>query len=107
MQGMGRTPARPPRLDASGVDGLRQLWTGAGLEAIETVEIEVERTFADFEDFWTAQMKAPSLGPAVAAMAREDVETLRTRVRARLPSDGGGRITYGARANAIKGVVRS
>jgi ubiquinone/menaquinone biosynthesis C-methylase UbiE len=107
MKGMGRTPQRPPSVEASRVEALRQLWTGAGLQSVETAEIKVERTFADFEDFWTAQMKAPSLGPAVAAMAREDVETLRTRVRARLPSDGDGRITYGARANAIKGAVRS
>jgi ubiquinone/menaquinone biosynthesis C-methylase UbiE len=107
MKGMGRTPQRPPSVEASRVEALRQLWTGAGLQSVETAEIKVERTFADFEDFWTAQMKAPALGPAVAAMAREDVETLRTRVRAHLPSDGEGRITYGARANAIKGVVRS
>lgn len=107
LQGMGLTPARPPRLDASSTVGLRELWTGAGLVSVERTEIAVERTFADFEDFWAAQMKAPALGPAVAAMAQEDVETLRTRLRARLPADTEGRITYGARANAIKGLVPS
>jgi hypothetical protein len=32
-----------------------------------------------------------------------DVETLKDRVRARLPADAEGRITYGASAHAIKG----
>lgn len=105
MQAMGRTPQRPPRLEASDVEELRRLWTGAGLQAVSTTEISVERTFADFEAFWTAQMKAPSLGATINAMPREDIETLRTRLRARLPADRDGRITYGARANAIKGVV--
>jgi len=36
-------------------------------------------------------------------MASGDVETLKSRVRARLPADTEGRITYGARAHAIKG----
>jgi hypothetical protein len=38
-------------------------------------------------------------------MASDDVVRLKERLRARLPADAGGRITYGARANAIKGRV--
>jgi ubiquinone/menaquinone biosynthesis C-methylase UbiE len=103
MRAMGLTPPRPPQMDASRMEALRDLWTGAGLEAVETREITVHRTFAHFDDFWTAKMKAPTLGPTVAAMASGDVETLKSRVRARLPADADGRITYGARAHAIKG----
>jgi hypothetical protein len=66
-------------------------------------EITVHRTFADFDDFWTTCLKAPSLGPIIAETASADVEALKDRVRARLPADSDGRITYGARANAIKG----
>jgi hypothetical protein len=36
-------------------------------------------------------------------MSPEDAELLKSRVRARLPADAAGRITYGARANAVKG----
>ena len=72
---------------------------------METREIAVRRTFADFDDFWMTKVKAPTLGPTVAAMASGDVETLKGRVRARLPADSEGRITYGARAHAIKGLV--
>ena len=103
MRAMGNALPRPPQIDAARLEAMRDLWTGAGLEAVETREITVQRTFADFDDFWTTKMKAPTLGPAVAAMAPGDVETLKDRVRGRLPADTEGRITYDARAHAIKG----
>jgi hypothetical protein len=52
-------------------------------------------------------MLAPSTGPTVASMPSDDVELLKKRVRARLPADATGRITYGAWANAVKGSVPS
>ena len=103
MRAMGLTPPRPPRMEASRIEALRDLWTGAGIEAVETREITVHRTFADFDDFWMTNLKGSSVGPTVAAMPSGDVEKLKNRVRARLPADTGGRITYGACANAIKG----
>ncbi len=103
MRTMGVVPPRPPKQEASRMEVLRELWTGAGFEAVETREIAVQRTFADFDDVWTTTMKSPAIGPAVAAMASGDVETLKSRVRARLPASADGRITYGARAHAIKG----
>jgi hypothetical protein len=81
------------------------LWIGAGLDAVETREIAVHRTFADFDDFWTTSLLGASIRPMVAAMASGDVELLKTRVRARLPADAAGRITCSARANAVKGRV--
>ena len=105
MRAMGLAPPRPPQMDASRLEMLRDLWTGAGLEGVETREITVHRTFVNFDDFWMTSLKSPSIGPTVAAMASADIETLKTRVRARLPADTQGRITYGARANAVKGHV--
>jgi hypothetical protein len=87
------------------MEALRDLWTGAGLEAVETREISVQRTFADFDDFWTTTLLGSSVGPTIAAMSSIDAERLKSGVRARLPADAAGRITYGARANAIKGCV--
>ena len=63
------------------------------------------RVFANFDDFWLAKQTAPSIGATIAAMSSAEVKTLKERVRARLPSDAEGRITYGARANAILGRV--
>jgi ubiquinone/menaquinone biosynthesis C-methylase UbiE len=105
MRALGVTPMLPPSSGASRMEALRDLWTGAGLDAVETREITVQRTFADFDDFWTTTLLGSSVGPTVAAMAPADVELLKTRVRARLPADAAGRITYDARANAIKGRV--
>jgi len=105
MRALGVQPLRPPRSDVSQMEALRDLWRRAKLDAVETREIAVQRTFADFDDFWTTILLGSSVGPTVAAMASGDVELLKTRLRVRLPADGAGRITYGARANAIKGRV--
>ncbi len=104
MRALGVTPMHPPRSSASRMEAMRDLWTGAGLDEVETREITVQRTFADFDDFWTTS-QGSSVGPQIAAMASGDVELLKARVRARLPADAAGRITYGALANAVKGRV--
>jgi len=103
MRAMGLAPPRPPQVDASRMDALRGLWIDAGLEGVQTHEIAVTRTFADFRDFWMTNSKSPALGPTLAALASSDVETLQSRLRPRLPIDSHGRISCGARAHAIKG----
>lgn len=105
MRAIGLTPPRPPRTEASRMEAMRDLWIGAGLEAVATREIGVHRTFASFDDFWMTNVKSPTLRPLIASMASDEVETLKNRVRARLPADAEGRITYGARAHAIKGYL--
>jgi ubiquinone/menaquinone biosynthesis C-methylase UbiE len=105
MRAMGLTPVLPPSSGASRMEALRTLWTDAGLDAIEMREITVQRTFAEFDDFWATSLLGASIRPMVAAMASDDVELLKTRVHARLPADAAGRITYSARANAVKGRV--
>jgi SAM-dependent methyltransferase len=105
MREMGVAVPVPPSPDASRIDAMRDLWTGAGLDAVETREITVQRTFADFEDYWTTILGGSSVGPKLAAMASEDLARLQARMRASLPADAAGRITYRARANAVKGRV--
>ena len=103
LRAMGIDPPLPPCPGASRADALRELWAAAGLEAIESRPISVQRVFADFEDFWTTSLLSSSIGATVAAMAAADVERLKERVRAHLPADAGGRIACGAHANAIRG----
>jgi SAM-dependent methyltransferase len=105
MRAMGVAVPLPPSPGASRIDAMRDLWTGAGLEAIETRELTVQRTFADFDDYWTTIFGGPSTGRGLTAMASDDLAILKARMRARLPADATGRITYGARANAVKGRV--
>jgi ubiquinone/menaquinone biosynthesis C-methylase UbiE len=105
MRAMGLAPPRPPRMEASGIDAMRELWACAGLVGIETREIAVQRMFASFDELWMINAKSPSMSPVIAAMTAGDVETLKSRVRARLPEDAAGRITCSARAHAVKGRV--
>jgi ubiquinone/menaquinone biosynthesis C-methylase UbiE len=103
MRAMGLTVLSPPSSEASRIEVLRDLWTHAGLDEVETREITVRRTFPDFENFWTISLSAPSMRSVIATTAANDIELLKARVRARLPADAAGRITYSARANAVKG----
>jgi hypothetical protein len=84
---------------------MNDLWTGADLEAVESQEIIVQRTFTDFDDYWTTVRGGPSVGPPLAAMTSENLALLKERMRALLPADSNGCITYAARANAVKGCV--
>ena len=105
MMALGPTPAWPPSLEASRIEAMRELWADAGLVQIETRVIAIERTFDDFDSFWKIAQTGPRLAASLAAMLADDRRTLSERVRARLAPDADGRITYGARANAIKGRV--
>jgi SAM-dependent methyltransferase len=100
---MGIAVPTPPRPDASRMDALRDLWAGAGLEDVDTREIKVQRTFAGFDDYWAAIHGGPSISPKLAAMKPQECVRLKERMRALLPVDADGRITYGARANAVMG----
>ncbi|HEX8828383.1 MAG TPA: methyltransferase domain-containing protein [Xanthobacteraceae bacterium] len=103
MRAIGLTPRDPPSVEAARIETMRKLWSTAGLEGVETREISVARTFADFEDFWTTSLLGSSIAPIIAAMAPKDVDQLKMRVCVRMPADSAGRITCAARANAVKG----
>ena len=106
LRAMGLEPVDPPSVEASRLEAMRDLWTRAGLEAVETRDITVERTYSNFEEFWQITiLGAPSLRPTLAAMSPSDTELFKTRVRSRLPSDAAGRVTYESRANAVKGRI--
>ena len=107
MRALGIDVPRPPRPDASRMEAMRDLWRATGLEAVETLEITVQRTFADFDDYWATIRGGPSVAPKLVAMPPRDIALLQARMRTRLPEDATGRITYGARANAVKGLVPS
>jgi hypothetical protein len=87
------------------MDALRQAWIDAGLDDVETTEITVSRTFDDFDQFWSITTSIGTSRPLLASLPADEAERLRERVRARLPTDAAGRISYEARANAIKGRV--
>jgi ubiquinone/menaquinone biosynthesis C-methylase UbiE len=105
LRALGRKPMLPPRADASRMDTLRALWADAGLTDIATREITVARTFEDFEDFWGTVQIAVSMAQAIREMNPDEKAQFKERLRARLPADAAGRITYASRANAVTGRV--
>ena len=105
LKAMGFNPVRPPTFEASQIEALKKLWSDAGLVDIETRRIDVERSFADFDDFWGAVSAAPTLGDLFAKMSPDELTGLKSHVRGYLDEDGSGRISYSAWANAITGRV--
>lgn len=105
MRAMGITPMLPPSAAVSRMAALRAAWTDGGLESVQTTEITVKRTFADFDDYWRTAMLGSSVGPKVAAMSTADRELLSAGVRDRLGVSSAGQITISARANAVRGRV--
>jgi SAM-dependent methyltransferase len=105
IRAAGGTPILPPNPSVGELESLRDLWTGAGLEAVETREIVVERTYSSFEDYWTTSTITGGMRPSLEAMPASDRDKLKARVQALLPADSMGRVTWRARANAVKGHV--
>ena len=105
MAAVDSPPAWPPSVEASRMTAMQSLWNDAGLVDVTTHEIVVQRTYADFEAFWSIARTGPRLSAAITDMAPERREAFRSRLRERLTPDAAGRITCSARANAIQGKV--
>ncbi len=105
MMAMGVPAKTEPHPDASRLEVLQEMWTGAGLKEVETKRITVRRSFKDFDDYWAAVQGGPSVSAALKTMSASDAERLKAALRKRLPADAQGRIAYDASANAVKGVV--
>ncbi|MDF2447265.1 MAG: methyltransferase protein [Moraxellaceae bacterium] len=105
MREAGLTVPAPPSPEASRLETLRELWTDAGLMEVETHTITVQRTFADFADYWTTVLGGPSVGATLAALTPAAVADLQARVQAALPVAADGSISCSGRANAVMGRV--
>lgn len=105
LRAMGIDPVTPPSAEAARLDVMRELWRGAGLQNVDTREITVQRTFADFDDYWDITLLSASVAPTMASMSAADRDRLKSGLRARLSADAAGRITCSGRANAVKGRV--
>lgn len=102
LDAMGIPSARPPSAEVSRFAALKALWAELGLRDIETRELVVERTFADFDDYWLCMVVSSPTGIAGKLSDAESAE-LKRRLQARLPASASGKITVHAWATAIKG----
>ena len=105
IQELGIAVPQAPSREASRLDVMHTLWTGAGLRNVETRTFTVERTFDSFDDYWTTVLKGPSVSGQLKALRPGVTAALKATMQRYLPADGSGRITYSARANAVKGAV--
>ena len=95
----------PPSPNAGNQQVLHDLWQQAGLQEIETYEIVVERTFSDFDDYWTTVLNAPSLGAQLSAMPVEDAVAFKEVIRSRLTINATGQVVCSGRANGVRGRI--
>lgn len=95
----------PPSPDASRIEVLESVWQAAGLQAVETRVIRVQRYFANFDDYWQTLCDAPSVGARLKALLPEQTMRLQACLRERLPLAADGSLTAGAVANAVHGRV--
>jgi len=90
----------------SRLESLRAIFGGAGLDAISVRPIEIEISYANFDEYWTAQTGfANTVVQHMRKMTNAQIEELKAHLREHLPRDKGGRIAYKAWANAAKGRV--
>ena len=94
----------PPSKEVSQIDAMERLWKNAGLTAVHTTSFQVERTFKDFDEYWTVS----SLGPSVAGVL-ENIEAstlgeIKYDLERSLQKDTHGQIVTLASANAVKGI---
>ena len=100
----GITPALPPHPEIARTEALRALWSEAGLEEVEQRSFTVQRSFQNFDEFWTVSTGMGSMKALFERMPAAELEPFKARVRARIaPADASGRIVHTAYANAVKG----
>ncbi len=99
--GYRRTELNP---ESTTKENLKSLFERGGLVDVETRVIEIAVRFRDFDDYWDSNttFTSPS-GNFIKSLAEEKRQRLIDLVRARLPIDEEGVISYTARVNAVKG----
>ena len=106
LMDIGITPPPVAGTDAARLEAIAELLARAGLAEVATRQIEVSRTFQDFDTFW--QVQTPSYTPVsklILAMSDGERARLRAAVRDRLSVGTDGAISFTARANAFKARV--
>lgn len=85
-------------------ENLKSLFERGGLTGVETRAIEIAVRFRDFDDYWHSNTTFTSpTGNFIKSLTEEKRRRLIDLVRARLPIDELGAISYTARVNAVKG----
>lgn len=84
---------------------LHRLWQEAGLQQVETLVIEVSRTYGDLDDFWEALRHGPRFSAYLAAMEPAQQQRFRGELLQRMPAQPDGSLRASGRAHAVRGRV--
>jgi ubiquinone/menaquinone biosynthesis C-methylase UbiE len=107
VKNVGAETLTSPLVPEGTPEGMRASLTAAGFTNIEVTEIEVTRTFANFDDYWDTQaMSFSPSGKTMAALSEQQRGKLREMMREMLPAATDGSITYSSTAMAGKGRKR-
>lgn len=97
---------RGPGNQARPIGALIELFEASGLEDVTSRSIEIQLTFKNFDQYWSAQTALASRTVRVVQNLSElDLERFKDLLRKRLSIDADGHISYTAQANAVKGRV--
>jgi SAM-dependent methyltransferase len=87
-------------------DALRACFLGGGLDEVEVTPLDVDMTFAGFDDYWQPFLGGQAPAPAYAmSLAPERREQLASAIRSRIEREPGGPIRMVSRAWAVRGTV--
>jgi ubiquinone/menaquinone biosynthesis C-methylase UbiE len=86
---------------------LAELFGSAGLEQIETTNLDIAATLTDFEDYWTSNtdFRSPTAN-VCRSLPPSQLQAVQQRLRNTLPRGENGKIVVCARALAVQGIVR-
>lgn len=105
LRTMGKVVPLPPSPGAAAIESLTSLWSGAGLVDIQTRVIEVQRTYASFDEYWSIVLGGPSVGATLKGMSADELASFQERIKQRLHINEHGQVIGYGRANAIAGRV--
>lgn len=100
LKDIGGPPRDRPGNQIRTIESLAALFGASGLTDIDCRAMEIVIEFEDFEDCWASQSAIVTRG-----MSEANADRLKAALRERVPAEETGRISYGARANAVRGRV--
>jgi ubiquinone/menaquinone biosynthesis C-methylase UbiE len=103
----GRSTSAAIYPESTTVESLEGLFKSVGLAEVASRPIDIQLIFSDFDDYWTSN--ATRLGSVAVKVINSLNEAKKQEVqqllRATLPLDNQGLVSYSARVNAVRGIA--
>jgi ubiquinone/menaquinone biosynthesis C-methylase UbiE len=101
-----RSARAAQQADTTRPEALATLFQSVGLVGVETKSLDITARFDDVDDYWTSNMTLMSSISAIGmAGGSLSTERVRAQLMQRLPTTADGKITFDARAWAVRGTI--